>query len=103
MRTTCRWRPWRRVMPLISPSVVSEEASWRTRANASVEGFLENYCRVKRIERNGRLYEVLGMRRVYRLMAALYHEPVLPTAQAVREGRAPAMPLAEVRKRYADS
>src|SRR5688572_2196036 len=90
-------------MPSISPSVVSDEPSWRARANASVESFLENYCRVKRIERDGRLYEILGMRRVYRLMAALYHEPMLPTARAIREGSAPALPLAEVRTRYADS
>jgi hypothetical protein len=90
-------------MSSISPSAVSEDVTWQTRANATLETFLENYCRVKRIERKGRLYEVLGMRRIYRIMAAIYHEAMLPTARDLREGRAPDLHPAEVKTRYADT
>lgn len=92
-------------MPSASRSVSSEAESvsrW-TRASDALETFLESYCRVSRPERNGRLFELLGVRRFYQLTSAIYHEPMLPTVQTLREGKAADIHPARVKVIYADS
>lgn len=90
-------------MSSVSPSLPSETVSWRERANERLEAWIEGYCRSSRPERDGKLYERLGLRPVYLKVAALFGDPVLPTAREVRAGHHGDLPPARVKELVADS
>lgn len=90
-------------MSSVSRSVAAEDATWRGRANRSLESLLESYARPTRMERNGRIYELLGLCPIYRKVAATFGDPQLPTVSDLKTGKGADLNLASVKELYADS